>query len=251
MAIDVNGIYGRWPVRTPGIWEPTEYLLKMDRLGIEIALLTGTAALLDNTTLGNDQVASVVAEFPDRFVGAGVVNPQAGPEKAVSEARRCLGAGFRALRLFPGLHNYAAGDQEVVDPVMEYAREADVPVILTLRVTSGTGFAETPAASARTLALRYPEVPVIISGAGAKERLLLTRIAKACPNVLVEISHLQEAEAARSLCEALGSARVLLGTGMGVFYAAPALRKVGASGLSDLDREAILAGNARRLLKLG
>ena len=62
MAIDVNGFFGHWPMRTPGIREPEEYLRAMDRFGIEAALVTSTAALLDNTTLGNDQIARLVVQ---------------------------------------------------------------------------------------------------------------------------------------------------------------------------------------------
>lgn len=250
MAIDVNGIYGRWPVRTPGIWEPAEYLRKMDQFGIESALITATAALLDNTTLGNDQIAAVTQRFPDRFIGACVVNPHPDPVRAVAEAKRCLDLGFRALRLFPSHHAYAITDAEILDPLMEAAQQAEVPVILTLRLSGSTGFRESPATAVRPLAARYPKVTLLVSGMGYSDRVLLTRVARACPNLCFEISHLHGPEATRLLCEAIGSARVLFGTGMGIQYAAPAVRKVSTAGLSESDRDAVLSGNARRLLKL-
>lgn len=250
MAIDVNGIFGRWPVRTPGIWEPAGYLRLMDRFGIERALLTSTAALLDNTTLGNGMLADVVRRYPERFLGAGVINPNAGTGPALSEVERCLQQGFVALRLFPGLHGYASSDADILDPVMAEAERAGLPVIVTVRVSGQTGFPDTAIATVRALALRYPQVPIIAAGAGYAERVPLTRAAAACPNLHIEISQMQGGDAVGLLCTALGSARVLLGTGMGVLYASPALRRVDAANLPGLDREAILSGNARRLLRL-
>ncbi|MBI3948286.1 MAG: amidohydrolase family protein [Armatimonadetes bacterium] len=250
MSIDVNGIFGHWPVRTPGIWEPSEFLRRMDQLGIERALLTASVALLDNTAAGNDQVAHVVGAFSDRFLGACVVNPHPDPQAAAVEARRRFEQGFRALRLFPAHHGYTTAEEGVLEPAMGEARSAEAPVILTLRVSGDTGFAETPVSAARAFAASFPDVPTIVSGAGYADRIALTRVARAHPNIHVEISHMHGADAVRVLTEALGSARVLFGTGMGVLYASPAVRKVAAAGLADGDREAVLSGNARRLLGL-
>lgn len=250
MAIDVNGIYGRWPVRTPGIWEPGEYLRKMDRFGIERALIVSTAALLDDTVSGNTQVAEVCRRFPERFVGACVVSPTADPEGAASAARHRIDEGFRAIRLYPGPHRYSPGDHEVLDPVMREAQRAGVPVIVTLRISGSTPFAETPLSGVRSLAGRHPEVAVIVSGATYAERLPLTRIAAACPNLYVEISHMHGSEAVRVLCESVGADQVLFGTGMGVLYASPAVRKVMGAEIQDGQRSQVLEGNARRLLGL-
>lgn len=250
MSIDVNGIYGRWPVRTPGIWEPGEYLRKMDHFGIERALITATTALLDNTGVGNQIIAGVIAAFPDRFLGACVVDPNPSSQRAVSEAQRCLEQGFCALRLHPALHGYTVAEHELLDPLMAEAQRAGIPVILTLRVTGQSGFADTPVSSVRLLATRYPQVPIIVAGSGYAERLQLTRVAQACANVYLEISNMQGAAAVPMLAEAIGSQRLLLGTGMGVLCPAPAVRHVTTSGLPEADQEAILTGNAARLLKL-
>lgn len=250
MSVDVNGYFGRWPVRTPGIWDPTDYLRKMDSFDIEYALLTSTEALLDHTERGNANLAAVIRAYPDRFLGAGVINPLPGPDRAVSEVRRCLDQGFRAFRLYPALHSYTAAEYALLEPAMEEAYHARAPILITLRVTAHSGFPETPLSLVRALATHYPDNTFIVCGAGPAERLMLSRYAAAHSNLFVEISQMTGANAVQHFSDLLGSARILLGTGMGVFYASPALRRVATAAVADADRAAILTGNAQRLLHL-
>lgn len=250
MAIDVNGLFGRWPVRTPGIWEPAEYLRVMDRFGIERSLICSTTALLDNTPTGNDLVAHLISRYPDRLSGAAVVNPHPDPDGAAAEARRRLDEGFAALRLYPGPHGYSLSDVEILEPLLAVADSQGVPVIITLRVSGATPFPETPAAMLRPLAARCPGVALIVAGATYSERLLLTRLAATFPNLYLELSQMQGADAVAALCQTIGSTRLLLGTGMGVQYASPGVRKVERAPIDAGEREAIGAQNARRLLRL-
>jgi uncharacterized protein len=68
--------------------------------------------------------------------------------------------------------------------------------------------------------------------------------------VHIETSCIQGFEAIAKVVQEIGSGRILLGTGLPLQNAAAGVSKIEHARISDADREAIFAGNARRLLKL-
>ena len=88
--IDASAYWGRWCVRTPGVADVGTFVAKMDQWGIAVAALTGLRALVDSTRLGNREVAAVVRQAPDRFVGVACINPMMGLA-ALEEMARCAG----------------------------------------------------------------------------------------------------------------------------------------------------------------
>lgn len=48
----------------------------MDSLGIDRACVSSSLAIGPDVRLGNDQVLQAIDQFPDRIVGAAVVNPR-------------------------------------------------------------------------------------------------------------------------------------------------------------------------------
>ena len=74
----------------------------MDRGGISRMLISAWVAPR-NVMISNDEVASFVAEAPDRLTGVGSVDISR-PMEAVREVRRCARElGFKAIRVLPWL----------------------------------------------------------------------------------------------------------------------------------------------------
>jgi len=81
-------------------------------------------------------------------------------ESPLEEARRCLDAGARGIKLHPRAQKFTATDERL-GPVFELAAERRVPILMH----AGRGLP--PIASGlRTLVERYPEAPLILAHAG-------------------------------------------------------------------------------------
>ena len=81
-------------------------------------------------------------------------------ESPIEEARRCLDAGARGIKLHPRAQKFTATDERL-GPVFEIAAERRVPIL----IHGGRGLP--PIASGlRALVERYPEAPLIIAHAG-------------------------------------------------------------------------------------
>src|SRR3954462_10784657 len=81
-------------------------------------------------------------------------------ESPVEEARRCLDAGARGIKLHPRAQKFTATDERLA-PVFEIAAERRVPIL----IHGGRGLPPI-AEGLRTLVDRYPEASLIIAHAG-------------------------------------------------------------------------------------
>ena len=81
-------------------------------------------------------------------------------EDPIEEARRCLAAGARGIKLHPRAQRFTATDERLA-PVFEIAAEHRVPIL----IHGGRGLPPI-AAGLRTLVERYPEATLIIAHAG-------------------------------------------------------------------------------------
>jgi uncharacterized protein len=81
-------------------------------------------------------------------------------ESPIDEARRCLDAGARGIKLHPRAQKFSATDERL-GPVFEIAAERRVPIL----IHGGRGLPPI-AAGLRALVERYPEASLIIAHAG-------------------------------------------------------------------------------------
>jgi predicted TIM-barrel fold metal-dependent hydrolase len=81
-------------------------------------------------------------------------------ESPIEEARRCLDAGARGIKLHPRAQKFTASDERLA-PVFEIAAEYRVPIL----IHGGRGLPPI-AAGLRALVDRYPEATLIIAHAG-------------------------------------------------------------------------------------
>jgi predicted TIM-barrel fold metal-dependent hydrolase len=78
-----------------------EFVDLMDEAEISVSVIFTLIGLIRDFRAHNDELAEVVATYPDRLVGLGSVNPWYGDE-AVEEVRRCFTElGFAGLKLHP------------------------------------------------------------------------------------------------------------------------------------------------------
>jgi len=112
----------------------------------------------------NDEVAAIVARYPDRFAGVAAVD-LARPMDAVRELRRCVrDLGFRALRVVPWLWNLPPSDRRYY-PLYAECVELGIPFCLQVGHTGPLCPSEPgrPIPYLDTVALEFPEL-VIVGG---------------------------------------------------------------------------------------
>jgi len=103
-------------------------------------------------------------------------------ETPLEEARRCLDAGARGIKLHPRAQKFTATDERLA-PVFEIAAERRVPIL----IHGGRGLP--PIASGlRALVDRYPEATLIIAHAGIADLAELARCMAGRQGVLFDTS---------------------------------------------------------------
>ena len=223
-----------------------ELIRGMDQHSIEHAVLSaaGEFAAYSNVE-GNTAVAEVVRSYPGRFTGFATVNPWL-RSKGIDELKRAKDhLGFAGLVIHPILQGFEANDP-LVFPLVEAAVERKMIVY----VTGGAPYLAMPYKIA-DLAGRYPEGTFIMGHAGWDFHFDVPYCLEACPNLWAETSKNGLANL-ESLVRKFGSTRLLFGSDHPFSSYAGEIEKIRLlPGLTDLDRDNVFRGNARRLLGMG
>jgi len=218
-----------------------------------------------------DSVIAAARAFPGRFFAYAMVNP-----RALTAGMPAAFAEVRVACLFPAMHGYSIQDDCAL-PVFEWAQAERRAVfvhcgVLSVGVRKKLGLPSpfdmrlSNPIDLHAIALRYPEVPIIVPHFGAgyfREALML---ADQCSNIYLDTSssnhwmryqagHLTLREVFRHALEVAGPQRLLFGTDSSFFPRgwhqaifedqAKALYEIGTS---EADARAIFSENFLRIL---
>ena len=160
------------------------------------------AALIASLPGDADAVAMAVALNSSRFVGFFMLDPTR--EDAITYAERALDEGLRTICLFPAMHRYSLYDERVarvfelashrrggtVDQISVFVHcgVLSVGVRKKLNLPSPYEMRFGNPLDLHGMALRYPNVPIVIPhfGAGMFREALM--VADCCPNVHLDTS---------------------------------------------------------------
>jgi predicted TIM-barrel fold metal-dependent hydrolase len=131
----------------------------------------------DGYAAANDAALVAAAEHPERLVAFCRLDPH---NDAVAEARRCLDAGARGIKLHPRAERFAM-DAPAVRDIVALANERRLPIL----IHAGRGI---PALGRLTveLAEEFPGATLILAHAAISDLAWLWRALPAHPNVLVD-----------------------------------------------------------------
>ena len=117
----------------------------------------------------NDRVLGWAEESGGRLVPYCRLDPA---EEPVAEAERCLARGARGIKLHPRAQAFEFGNS-AAESIFAVARDAGVPIL----IHAGRGMA--PMDALADLALRFPEVPLVLAHAGiAGQGMFASRLAE-------------------------------------------------------------------------
>ncbi len=257
------------------------------------------SALMASLPGDADSVATAVARHPSRFVGFFMLDPTR--EDAIAYATRALDAGLRTICLFPAMHQYALHDERVAR-VFELANCDSTPTRAAgPSPTSGAAASPTPTKGRRPsvfvhcgvlsvgirkklglpspfdirfgnpldlhgVALKFPNVNIVIPhfGAGMLREALM--VASLCPNVVLDTSSsnswikqtpgLTLEQVFRTALDVVSAERLLFGTDSSFFPRGwnrdvYVQQKAALDGLriTAAEQDKIFAGNFRRLFR--
>lgn len=184
--------------------------------------------------LPNDRVLAWAAGSGGRIVPYCRLDPADDP---IPEAERCLARGARGIKLHPRAQGFGF-DNAASDAIFATARDAGVPIL----VHAGRGMpGMRPLAD---LALRYPEVTLVLAHTALADQGMFARILREHPRVLYDTSCFSPFDLVE-LFALVPAERIVFASD--VPYGRPirglyvALRTAALAGLGDEDR-ALLAG---------
>jgi hypothetical protein len=238
---------------------------ELDRQGVF------ASSLIASVPGDEGSVAAAVRAFPDRFFAYAMVNP-----RALTNGLPATFSEVRVACLFPAMHGYSIQD-DCARSVFEWAQTNQRAVfvhcgVLSVGVRKKLGLSSpfdmrfSNPLDLHAVALRYPEIPIIVPHFGAgyfREALML---ADQCSNVYLDTSssnhwmryqtaHLTLREVFRHALDVAGPDRLLFGTDSSFFPRgwhhaifedqAKALYEIGTS---EADARAIFGENLLRIL---
>jgi predicted TIM-barrel fold metal-dependent hydrolase len=226
----------------------------MDAGGVEIGL---TAAWYgpQGDLISNDEVAAMVAAFPERLrgVAGGDLNK---PMAAVRELRRRVTEeGFVALRVVPWLWDLPPTDRRYY-PLYAACVDLAIPFCTQVGHTGPLRPSETgrPIPYIDQVALDFPELVIVCGHIGYPWTTEMIAVADKHPNVFIDTSAYTCRRYPAELVDYLkgrGKHKVLFGTNYPMITPERALEDLDSLGLDDPTRELFLSGNARAVFKLG
>ena len=221
----------------------------MDAAGIDKSLIN--CIFFGDARRGNDTVARIVEQHPDRFIPVAFVTPHY-PEETIAELERAFDEiGAKFLKIYPPYYGRSIDDPgyfhifEWLDDrglaVMSHATSTWDPPDVTIekRFTA--------------LAKRFPNVKWVLAhaGSGGPKKVDAVNAARAVPQVYLETAADRDAYGdIEYIVEGAGAERVLFGTDMTLFDARFEVGKIVTANISDEAKQQILGLNAIKLLGL-
>jgi predicted TIM-barrel fold metal-dependent hydrolase len=225
----------------------SDLLASMDALGIERALVCPLKPVTYDLNAANAELAAAIRPHGDRLVGAARVDPWQ-PDAAATLRRGLDSHGLRALYLNPWEEHFPA-DSERLDVLMGIARDYRVPALVA------TGFPWlSEAAQVCALAIRCPEVPVVMSNGGQINisglgQSAATLAMAGAPNLYFDTAGVYRQDFIEECVRDFGADRVLFGSGAPYFDQRLEVKRVQWAKVSAAQRTLMLGENAQRLLR--
>ncbi len=229
-------------------------LAAMDAGGIRLGLASawwGPAGPL----IENDEVAALVLQHPERFVGIASVDLFR-PRDAVRELRRCVRSlGFRGVRIVPWLWDLPPDDRRYY-PIYSECIELDVPFCLQVGHTGPLCSSEPgrPIPYLEHVALEFPDLRIVAGHIGHPWTAEMISLATKFPNVYIDASAYKASRYPPEFVEYLrgrGRKKVMFGTNYPMLTPLQCLAELDGLGLDQEARALFLHGNAQRVFGIG
>jgi predicted TIM-barrel fold metal-dependent hydrolase len=231
----------------------------MDQAGVELSVVMGMGWKDPGLVVEcNNYIIQSAANYPDRIVGFCSVNPALGDD-AATEIERCSRAGLRGIgELHADTQGFDITDRSLMRPLMDAARDLEMPVVVHASEPVGhlyPGKGLTTPDKVYRFIENFPENIIICAhwGGGLPFYALMPEVPEVMKNVYFDSAaspFLYRPEVFAAVAGLAGADKVLFGTDYPLIGQRRLLKQVEASDLDASAQQAILGGNAARLLGL-
>ena len=219
----------------------------MNHLGIDQLCISAYAGLFADYKLGNDLVARAVRDYPTRFIGFAVINPNYSEEEIQAEMRRCTERlNMRAFKLHPGCHYYPP-DGPKYFPVFEYAN-AHSYMVLNHTWGINASYLNKVAAQFRNACFIIGHGSSLAAVRGENRPSGYEELLRKRDNVSLSLTTCYRFGEVERLVKEVGSEKVLFGTDMSYLDGASQLGTVAYARISDEDKRKILGLNMKQII---
>ena len=235
-----------------------ELIEAMDEDGVDVSVVLGYGwSDRDVAREANDYLLESASRYPGRIVPFCSLHPAWGDE-AMRELERCADGGARGIgELHPTPQQLRLASDESLDPVMAFAKQHDMPVVVHGSEPVGHGYAgkgTTHPEELLAFAERYPEARIVAAhwGGGLPFYALMPEVRRSLANVLFDSAaspFLYDAAVFPTVARAAGADHVLFGSDYPLLRARRVAEQASAN-LTACEASAVLGGNAARLLGL-
>lgn len=232
---------------------PEQTLATMDEAGVATGMLCAWWGP-DGPLIHNDEVAALVRQWPNRFVGVASVDLRH-PMDAVRELRRCVhDHGFKALRIVPWLWNLPPDDRRYY-PLYAECVELDIAFCLQVGHTDPLCPSEPgrPIPYLDHVALEFPELRIVGGHIGFPWTAEMISLATKYPNVYIDTSAYKASRYPDELVSYLrghGRHKVLFGSNHPAWPAADCLAELDMLSLDEETTRLFLHDNAAHVYHL-
>lgn len=248
--LDIHGFLGPWPYWDNPHQDAESLLAMMDRSGIKQLAVCSTGSIFSDWRIGNEDAIALAEKYPDRFVPFVSMGPAFLKAELVEYLKRYKARNVRGIRLYPCHQTFRLTNDHRVAKILETAEELHWPVMLPIRVIMNWGLPELNTGSIEAVVSSFPKLPFILSTVGNGEVNWARELMRVSPNVYLEISGLQGFRILDHAVKAIGTEKLLFGTGLPLMYPACSVVKVANARITPEQKFAISEGNARKLLGL-
>jgi len=236
-----------------------ELVASMDKEGIDMAVMANigwtTHELCVET---NDYILESIARYPNRLIGFGAVQPQAG-EAAIAEIERCASGGIKGIgELRPDMQLLNLSDQQAMTPFIETLRKHRLILLIHASEPVGHYYPGKGNITPEVLyhfMVTFPDVTTVCAhwGGGLPFYALMPEVKSALKNVYFDTAaspFLYNPQVYHHVIQLVGSDKVIFGSDWPLLRQGRLLDEINSLGLSNDVKARLLSGNAQRLLKI-
>jgi hypothetical protein len=250
MFVDVNTAVGRWPFSDAQSMTPPRLSSLLARAGVDLALTSSLEAIFHEDPEEDNRRLFRQLRGQKRLLPVPILNPQLADWRASATKWADRAA---AVKILPSYHAYSLAHANVAGLAAELITRRR-PLLVQMRMEDERVQAPAfrvpavPVADVVALAERFPQLSIVALGTYIAEA---NSLLEQSPGVRVDVSFLDGLDTVGVLLRKhrAFAKRLLLGSHMPLFYVESALLKVQTAEVTEAVRQAILGGNACRLLR--
>jgi len=249
---DGEWVWEQWPGHQRMGITAEQFMEKMEACTprIDMALVFGLRSLaaesMESMRSENDYILKVVEAYPDKFIGAGVIDPSWGDE-AIVELKRFAEAGLRVVKIrFSSMHFHAnnKAGQKIFAEIEKLG-------MLPICHSDWTHYSNPLVLG--DLAGMFPGLKMVMQHFGEYLSFDAINVCKRLDNVYVDTSALVHAKNVVKFIEEVSPDRIMLASDTlsirGGLQPQCALNRILCLGLPEEQEEKVLGGNAIELLR--